>query len=238
YIRNKRYSVDIHRIRRPRTRLYRARRWRGSSSRDQASRRPPGSIGRLALSGAASVTAALPQRTTAASMSWPRRSAMVHLRTGVGIEMSMTQIRPPLQPADDREPARTHGDNRPLPVRSLRDWLDHLAARDRLVVGKPGSGLRCHLGAIGQQPWRLGGTGPLPVPSLRDWLDHRAARDLLVVVKPGIGLRFDLAAIAKRLDGLRATVFPRPGGHSIPIVSGLISDRGWMAEAMGVEPGE
>jgi hypothetical protein len=66
---------------------------------------------------------------------------MVHLCTRVGIEMSMTQIRTPLQPADDLEPARTHGDNRPLPVRSLRDWLDHLAARDRLVVVKPGIGL-------------------------------------------------------------------------------------------------
>ena len=124
-------------------------------------------------------------------MSWPCLSAMIHLCTGVGIEMSMTQIRTALQPAGDLEPARTHGDNTPQPIRSLRDWLDHLAARDRLVV-----------------------------------------------VKPGIGLRFDLAAIAKRLDGLRATLFPRPGGHSIPVVSGLISDRGWMDEAMGVEPGE
>jgi 3-octaprenyl-4-hydroxybenzoate carboxy-lyase N-terminal domain/3-octaprenyl-4-hydroxybenzoate carboxy-lyase Rift-related domain len=124
-------------------------------------------------------------------MSWPCLSAMIHLCTGVGIEMSMTQIRTALQPAGDLEPARTHGDNTPQPIRSLRDWLDHLAARDRLVV-----------------------------------------------VKPGIGLRFDLAAIAKRLDGLRATLFPRPGGHSIPVVSGLISDHGWMAEAMGVEPGE
>ena len=36
----------------------------------------------------------------------------------------------------------------------------------------------------------------------------------------------------------RATLFPRPGGHAIPVVSGLVSDRGWMAEAMGVEPAE
>ena len=36
----------------------------------------------------------------------------------------------------------------------------------------------------------------------------------------------------------RATVFPKPGGHPMPVVSGLISDRGWMAEAMGVEPAE
>jgi len=91
----------------------------------------------------------------------------------------MTQIRTALQPAGDREPARSHGDNTPQPVRSLRDWLDHLAARERLVV-----------------------------------------------VKPGIGLRFELAAIAKRLDGLRATLFPRPGGHPIPVVSGLRSSPG------------
>src|SRR6516165_11213080 len=46
---------------------------------------------------------------------------------------------------------RTHGDNRPLPVRSLRDWLDHLTARDRLVVVKPGIGLRFDLAAIAKR---------------------------------------------------------------------------------------
>jgi 2,5-furandicarboxylate decarboxylase 1 len=79
---------------------------------------------------------------------------------------------------------------------------------------------------------------PQPVRSLRDWLDHLAARDRLVAAAPGTGLRFALAAIAKRLDGRRATLFPRPDGHAIPVVSGLVSDRAWMAEAMGVEPGE
>jgi 2,5-furandicarboxylate decarboxylase 1 len=83
-----------------------------------------------------------------------------------------------------------------------------------------------------------GDNAPQPVRSLRDWLDHLAARDRLMVTKPNVGLRFELAAIAKRLDGRRATLFPRPGGHAIPVVSGLISDRGWMAEAMGVERGE
>jgi 2,5-furandicarboxylate decarboxylase 1 len=60
----------------------------------------------------------------------------------------------------------------------------------------------------------------------------------LAVLPPDIALKFDLAAYAKRLDGQRATLFPRPGGHAIPVVSGLVSDRGWMAEAMGVEPDE
>jgi 2,5-furandicarboxylate decarboxylase 1 len=85
---------------------------------------------------------------------------------------------------------------------------------------------------------RLGDNAPQPIRALRDWLDHLAARERLTVLKPGIGLRFELAAIAKRLDGLRATLFPRPDGHAIPVVSGLVSDRGWMAEAMGVEPSE
>ena len=83
-----------------------------------------------------------------------------------------------------------------------------------------------------------GTNAPQPVRSLRDWLDHLAARGRLAVLKPNIGLKFELAAYAKRLDGLRATLFPKPGGHPVPVVSGLVSDRGWMAEAMGVEPSE
>src|SRR5262245_15603119 len=79
---------------------------------------------------------------------------------------------------------------------------------------------------------------PQPVRALRDWLDHLAARDRLSIVKPNVDLRFELAAYAKRLDGRRATLFPRPGGHRVPVVSGLVSDRGWIAEAMGVEPDE
>ena len=51
-------------------------------------------------------------------------------------------MRKALQPGGERVAARTHGDNTPQPIRSLRDWLDHLAARDRLVVVKPGTGLR------------------------------------------------------------------------------------------------
>ena len=83
-----------------------------------------------------------------------------------------------------------------------------------------------------------GTNAPQPVRTLRDWLDHLAARGRLAVLKPNIGLKFELAAYAKRLDGLRATLFPKPSGHPVPVVSGLVSDRGWMAEAMGVEPAE
>jgi 2,5-furandicarboxylate decarboxylase 1 len=79
---------------------------------------------------------------------------------------------------------------------------------------------------------------PPPVQSLRDWLDHLAARDRLAVIREGVALRFELAAIAKRLDGQRATLFPKPGGHAMPVVSGLVSNRAWIADAMGVEPGE
>jgi 2,5-furandicarboxylate decarboxylase 1 len=84
----------------------------------------------------------------------------------------------------------------------------------------------------------IGDNAPQPIRTLRDWLDHLAASERLLVLKPGVDLKFELAAIAKRLDGRRATLFPKPGGHPIPVVSGLISDRGWMAEAMGVEPAE
>src|SRR5882724_4171234 len=83
-----------------------------------------------------------------------------------------------------------------------------------------------------------GANAPRPVTTLRGWLDHLAARDRLAVIKPGTSLKFELAAIAKRFDGMKATLFPRPGGHAMPVISGLVSDRQWIAEAMGVEAGE
>jgi len=77
-----------------------------------------------------------------------------------------------------------------------------------------------------------------PITTLRDWLDHLAARDRLAVIRPKVSLQFELAAIAKRLDGQKATVFPRPGGHAMSVISGLVSDRQWIADAMGVDSGD
>ena len=77
-----------------------------------------------------------------------------------------------------------------------------------------------------------------PITRLRDWLDHMQARHRLAVARPERDLRFEIAAIANRLDGHKASYFPKPGGHPIPVVSGLTSDRSWMAEAMGVAPAE
>jgi 2,5-furandicarboxylate decarboxylase 1 len=75
-----------------------------------------------------------------------------------------------------------------------------------------------------------------PQASLRDWLRHLAATDRLVSAKENVSLKHELAAIAKRLDGRQAVLFPKPGGHAIPIVSGFMSRREWIAEAMGVRP--
>ncbi len=75
-----------------------------------------------------------------------------------------------------------------------------------------------------------------PFSDLRAWLAHLAATDRLAVARPRVGLVHELAAIAKVLDGRRATLFPSPGGHTVPVVSGLVSSRTWIAEAMGVEP--
>src|SRR6185437_7171440 len=79
---------------------------------------------------------------------------------------------------------------------------------------------------------------PEPIRTLRDWLDHLEKHDRLAVIHPRARLQHEIAAIAKRVDGEKATVFPRPDGHAIPVISGLISDRRWMAEAMGVAPHE
>jgi 2,5-furandicarboxylate decarboxylase 1 len=83
-----------------------------------------------------------------------------------------------------------------------------------------------------------GSNMPQPVHGLREWLDHLAARDRLAIVREGVALRHELAAIAKKLDGQQATLFPRPDGHPVSVISGLVSSRAWIAEAMGVEPDE
>jgi 2,5-furandicarboxylate decarboxylase 1 len=77
-----------------------------------------------------------------------------------------------------------------------------------------------------------------PPATLREWLDRLAALDRLAVIRPDKSLRFELAAIAAKLDGTRATLFPSPGGHSMPVVSGIVASRAWIADAMGVAPAD
>ena len=69
-------------------------------------------------------------------MSWPRLSAMIHLCTGVGIEMSMTQIRTALQPAGDLEPARAHGVVRIITERRAREELQSCLSRFDDLTGE------------------------------------------------------------------------------------------------------
>lgn len=77
-----------------------------------------------------------------------------------------------------------------------------------------------------------------PFTSLRGWLRHLAATDRLALIRENVALKHQLAAIAKNLDGVKAALFPRPGGHVIPVVSGFMSRRAWIAEAMGVDESE
>lgn len=77
---------------------------------------------------------------------------------------------------------------------------------------------------------------PGKASDLRHWLAHLAASGRLAVIREGVPLKHRLAAIAKRLDGQQAAYFPRPGGHAIPVVSGFMARRAWIAEAMGVAP--
>lgn len=73
-----------------------------------------------------------------------------------------------------------------------------------------------------------------PPLTLRRWLRTLADTGRIAVMHPGVPLEHRLAAIAKRLDGRQAAFFPQPGGHAIPVVSGFMSRRAWIAEAMGV----
>ena len=74
--------------------------------------------------------------------------------------------------------------------------------------------------------------------TFRSWLRRLADSGRVAVIRENVALEHRLAAIAKRLDGVQATYFPRPGGHAVPVVSGLVSQRAWIAEALGVADSE
>ena len=73
-----------------------------------------------------------------------------------------------------------------------------------------------------------------PGAELRSWLGWLEKNGLLAVAKPGVKLKFELAGVANRLDGDKASYFPAPDGHNVPVVSGLLSVRSWMAHALGI----
>jgi 2,5-furandicarboxylate decarboxylase 1 len=69
---------------------------------------------------------------------------------------------------------------------------------------------------------------------LRAWLAHLAKRGKLAVAREGVGLADELAAVSKRLERDRAVLFPKPGGHDIPVVANLFAGRDWVADSIGV----
>lgn len=73
---------------------------------------------------------------------------------------------------------------------------------------------------------------------LRSWLRYLAACGRLAVARDGLSLVHELAAVAKRTERQSAVLFPRPGGHSIPVVANILADRGWAADALGVAEAE
>ncbi|MFM9980201.1 MAG: UbiD family decarboxylase domain-containing protein, partial [Burkholderiales bacterium] len=79
---------------------------------------------------------------------------------------------------------------------------------------------------------------PMHARSLRGWLKHLASTDRLAVAREGVSLEYELAGIAKKLDGKQAVLFPKPAGHSVPVVSGYVASRSWISEAMGTTDAE
>jgi 2,5-furandicarboxylate decarboxylase 1 len=77
-----------------------------------------------------------------------------------------------------------------------------------------------------------------PASDLRQWMTRLSETGRLAVIRDNVKLKHQLAAIAKRLDGKQAAFFPKPDGHPIPVVSGFMSRRAWIAEAMGVKESE
>ena len=75
-------------------------------------------------------------------------------------------------------------------------------------------------------------------PDLRSWLQRLVASDRLAVAREGVSLIDELAAVAKKLELERTVLFPVPGGHRIPVVANLFTERSWIAEALGVADSE
>lgn len=60
----------------------------------------------------------------------------------------------------------------------------------------------------------------------------------MTITHPGVPLQFTLAAIAKRLERAAVSYFPKPDGHSLPVISSVMGARSWAAEALGVKQDE
>lgn len=72
---------------------------------------------------------------------------------------------------------------------------------------------------------------------LRGWLRQMEDTGRLAIAKSGASLQFEVAGLANRHDGRQALIVPAPEGHPDGIVvSGLLSRREWMAEALGLAP--
>jgi len=70
--------------------------------------------------------------------------------------------------------------------------------------------------------------------TLRGWLGHLRKTGRIAHIEREVALTHQLAAIAKKLDGHQAAYFSHPKGHDMPVVSGFMSRRSWIAEALDV----
>ena len=77
-----------------------------------------------------------------------------------------------------------------------------------------------------------------PITSLRGWLDHLAARDRLAVIRRAPRCNSSLLPSPNASTASRRHCFRVRAGISMPVISGLVSRRNWIAEAMGVEPAD
>ena len=75
-------------------------------------------------------------------------------------------------------------------------------------------------------------------PDLRSWLRQLVATDRLSVARDGVSLIDEVAAVSKKLELEKAVLFPKPSGHSIPVVANLFADRSWIADSLQVPTGQ
>ncbi|KTD28059.1 UbiD family decarboxylase [Legionella maceachernii] len=73
---------------------------------------------------------------------------------------------------------------------------------------------------------------------LRDWLHYLDDNDLLSIIRDDVDLKHDLMHIANKFEGKKACFFPKLCGHTVPVVTGILQQRSWIAAALGIHPGK
>ncbi|WP_244941027.1 UbiD family decarboxylase [Legionella sainthelensi] len=74
----------------------------------------------------------------------------------------------------------------------------------------------------------------IKINNLRDWLEFLDNNNRLICLQDNIPLQYEVLRYIEHFEGNYACFFPKPGGHKIPVVGGLLGQRQWVAELLNI----